>query len=170
MILFTVDEARVIKKQIAGEKEYKKEYPKFSSTVNIFTIWFLILTSIKSLFVATIIVSLFNNQPDLIYAWNQGYGLIGLVVYFAASFIDLMRLLDIGLFVAVIVGAFAVGDGISANFLPFIVPIVLCYAISFGLILASNYAINAIIEKGCPKIYNYIKATMTMNQIMKGAF
>lgn len=170
MILFTVDEARIIKKQITGEKEYKKEYAKFSGTVNMFTIWFLILTSIKSLFVATIIVSLFNNQPDLMYAWNQGYGFIGLVVYLIASCIDLMRLLDIGLFIAVIIGAFAIGGGITANFLPFIVPIILCYAISFGLILASNYAINAIVEKSCPKIYSYIETTMRMNQFMKGMF
>lgn len=170
MILFTVDEARIFKKQIAGEKEFKNEYGKFSGTVNLFTAWFLVLTSIKSLFVATIIVSLFNNQPDLIYAWNQGYGFIGLIIYLIASCIDLMRLLDIGLFIAVIVGVFAVGDGISANFLPFLVPIILCYAISFGLILASNYAINAIVEKNCPKIYGYIESSMRMNQLMKGMF
>lgn len=122
MILFTVDEARIIKKQIAGEKEFKKEYSKFSGTVNLFTIWFFILTSIKALFVATIIVSLFNNQPDLIFAWNQGYGFMGLIIYLIASCIDIMILLDIGLFIAVIIGAFAVGDGIAANLRALFVP------------------------------------------------
>ena len=170
MILFTVDEARILKKQIAGEKEFKKEYSKFSGTVNLFTCWFFVLTGIKALFVATIIVSLFNNQPDLIYAWNQGYVFIGIIIYLIASCIDLMRLFDIGLFSAVIVGAFAVGDGITANFLPFLVPILLCYVITFGLILASNYAINAIVEKNCPQIYDYIKTSMKINQLMEGLF
>ena len=170
MILFTVDEARVYKKRYAGAKDLKKEYGKFSGIVNLFTIWFLILTGVRSLLVATIIVSLFCNQPDLTYAWNQGYGFMGLIVYLIASFIDLMRLLDIGLFIAVIIGAFTIGNGISANFLPFLVPIILCYAITFGLILASNLAINVIVKKVCPKTYSSIFMATKTNELLEGMF
>ena len=73
MILFTVDEARILKKQIAGEKEFKKEYSKFSGTVNLFTCWFFVLTSIKALFVATIIVLYsfnFKGIPSFGYLLN----------------------------------------------------------------------------------------------------
>ena len=153
MIAFTVDEARSFKKSISQQDEYKKEFGHFRRTVNLFSLWFIVLTSVRALFVATIVVSLFNNQTDLLYAWNQGYGFIGLVIYLVASCIDLMRLLDIGIIVAVIIGVFAVGGGFGANFLPFLLPIILCYAITFGLILASNFAFNAIVEKLCPKIY-----------------
>lgn len=167
MIAFTVDEACAFKKGIAQEKEFKKEYPTFRVITNLFRLWFIVLTSIKALFVATIIVSLFNNQPDLIYAWNQGWGFAGLIVYLVASCIDLFRLVDIGVFIAVIIGVFAVGDGIGANFVPFLLPILLCYALSFGLILASNYAINAILEKRCPKIYKALAETIKEIQIRK---
>ena len=170
MIAFTVDEARIFKKAIKGQAEYKKEYPRFSGIVNMFSVWFLIVTSIRSLFVATIVVSLFNNQPDLIYAWNQGYGFIGLIIYLIASCIDLMRILDIGIIIAVIIGSFAIGDGIGANFAPFILPIIICYALCFGIILASNYAINAILEKSCPKIYKDIATEIKIRQMINGGF
>ena len=57
MIAFTVDEACAFKKGIAQEKEFKKEYPTFRVITNLFRLWFIVLTSIKALFVATIIVS-----------------------------------------------------------------------------------------------------------------
>lgn len=170
MFLFTVDEARVFKKQYAEVKDLKKEYDKFSGIVNLFTIWFLILTGVRSLLVATIIVSLFSNQPDLTYAWSQGYGFIGLIIYIIASCIDLMKLLDLGIFIAVIIGAFTIGNGISANFLPFLVPIILCYAITFGLILASNLAINVIVKKVCPKTYSSIFMATKTNELLEGMF
>lgn len=173
MIAFTVDEARLFKKAIKNREEYKNEYSKFSGIVNLFSIWFLIITSIRSLFVFTIVISLFNNEPDLIYAWNQGYGFIGLVIYLIASCIDLMRLLDIGIIIAVVIGSFTVGNGIGTNFSPFILPIIICYALYFGIILASNYAINAILEKSCPKIYKEITSEIKIRQIrqmMNGGF
>lgn len=163
MILFTVDESRIVKKTLKDNKNFKKEYGTFGAIVNIFSVWFVVLTSIRAILVATIIVSLFNNQPDLIYAWNQGYGFIGLLVYFLASFIDLLRILDIGIFVAVIIGSFSIGNGITANFVPFLLPIAICYALCFGLILASNFLINAIVEKTCPKIYSYIEYQTRFN-------
>ena len=167
MILFTVDEARALKKSIANDKSLKKEYPKFSRIVTAFSVWFFILSSIKELFVATIVISLFKNQPDLIQTWNEGYGFIGLFAYLVASCIDILRLLDIGVIIAVLYGAFTIGDGFGANFVPFLVPIALCFAISWGLIVASNYIINVIVEKKCPKIYSNIETIMRVNAMHK---
>lgn len=65
----------------------------------------------------------------------------------------LFRLVDIEVFVMDIIGTFAIGNSITVNFLPFLLPTTLYHAIIFTLILVSVFAINAIIKKRCPKIF-----------------
>lgn len=157
-MLFTVDEARALKPTLAQIKELGKEYGTYKSIVGAFTVWFFILTTIRSLVVSTVIVSLFNQEPDLMIAWNKGEGVGFFFVYLIVSCLPLIgNLVNVIAPIAVIIAAFTTGKGIAGNFAPFVLLIAIAYAVTFGLIFFSNYLINSIIKTSCPKIYEEIE-------------
>lgn len=153
MTLFTVDDAAKLLPTLKKDKLYKKEIKKFSLTTRLFVTWFYIITGIRAFFIATIVVSLFRQQPDLGIAISQGFGVFGIIVYVLLSIIDLMRLLDIGVIIAVIVCSFTLGSGITANFVPYLLPLLGVFIIGFAIIGVSNYIFNKIVEKNSPMIY-----------------
>ena len=85
-----------------------------------------------------------------------------------------MRLLDIGIIIATIIGTFTIGDGFSTNFMTYALPILLCYAIVFGLCAGFNFLYNAIVQKICPKTYKDVCDLMDeikfRNKILGGGF
>lgn len=158
-MLFTVDEARALKPTLSQIKELEREYGTYRSIVGAFSVWFFILTTIRSLVVSTVIVSMFNQEPDLMVAWNKGKGIGFFFVYLLVSCLPLIgNLVNLVAPIAVVIAAFTTGKGIAGNFAPFVLPIAIAYAVTFGLIFFSNYLINSIIKSSCPKIYEEIES------------
>ena len=152
MALFTVDDARKLLPSFKNDRLYKNEIKKFNPILRIFVIWFYIVSSVRTFFVATIVVALFKQQPDLSVAMVEGYGWIGIAIYLGLSIIDLMRLLDLGLIITVIICSFTLGNGITSNFAPYLLPILGVYAAGFVLIVITNIIFNKIVKSLCPKI------------------
>ena len=157
-MLFTVDEARALKPTLARIGGLEKEYGTYKSIVNAFSVWFFVLTTIRSLVVSTVIVSMFNQEPDLMVAWNKGEGVGFFLLYLVASCLPVIGFL-VNLFapIAIVIAAFTMGGGIASNFAPFILPIAIAYAVTFGLIFFSNSLINSMIKSSCPEIYKEIE-------------
>lgn len=150
----TIPEAN---KLLRGLKEQKKkDFGKFKIITKIFWLSFIVMSCLRTLFVSTVIVALFDNKTDIIDCWNKGYGFWGLGIYLLASLFDFMRLLDIGIIIATIIGTFTIGNGFGTNFMTYALPILLCYLIVFGLCVGLNFLYNAIIQKACPKTYEDI--------------
>lgn len=163
-MLFTLDEARGLKRQIAQDADFSEEYPYFRMIINLFTCWFFILTTIRSLVISVAFVSLIGQEPDLSVAWNSGYGFAFFIFYLIICALPVIGdLMVIATPFLVIISAFAVGDGITHNFVPYILPIILAYVVTFGLIVCSNYLINKIIQSGCPNIYRWIGILLGRN-------
>lgn len=152
MSLFTVDDARKLLPSFKNDRLLKGELKKFNPVLRVFVIWFYIVSSVRMFFVATIVVALFRQQPDFSVAMAEGYGWIGIVVYLGLSIIDLMRLLDLGLIVTVIICSFTLGNGITSNFMPYLLPIIGVYAAGFVIIVITNIVFNKIVKSLCPKI------------------
>lgn len=156
-MLFTVDEARALKPTLSKMKELGREYPTYKTIVNIFSIWFFVLTTIKSLVISTVIISMFNQETDLMISWSRGEGAGFFLLYLLISCLPLIgNFVNLIAPIAVIVAAFVTGSGIVYNFVPFVIPIAITYVSAFGLIFFSNYLINIIIKSKCPKIYEEI--------------
>ena len=167
-MLFTVDEARALKPTLAQIKELKKEFGTYKSVVNAFSVWFFILTTVRALVVSTVIVSMFNQEPDLMIAWNKGEGVGFFLLYLVVSCLPIIgNLVNLVAPIAVVVAAFATGGGIASNFAPFVLPIAIAYAVTFGLIFFSNSLINSIIKSSCPKIYEEIKYLSGANEFSR---
>ena len=160
MIVFTVVEGKRLLPSISQAKNLKKEYKQFSAITHIFSAIFFIISALRTLFVFTVLVALFQNENDLLKSWNSGYGFIGLGAYFLLSIIDLMRLLDLGIIIAAIWGMFTIGNGFGENFLTYLLPIIFAYVISILLVVGLNFLYNAIIEKLCPHTYGRISEYM----------
>ena len=167
-MLFTVDEARALKPTLSQIKELKGEYGTYKSIVGAFSVWFFILTTIRSLVVSTVIVSMLNQEPDLTVAWNKGEGIGFFFIYLLVSYLPLIgNLVNLVAPIAVVIAAFATGKGIAGNFAPFVLPIAIAYAVTFGLIFFSNYLINSIIKSSCPKIYEEIESLSGADDITR---
>lgn len=167
-MLFTVDEARALKPTLAQIKELGKEYGTYKSIVNGFTFWFFILTTIRALVVSTVIVSMFNQEPDLMVAWNKGEGIGFFFLYLVVSCLPgIGNLVNFFAPIAVVVAAFATGTGIAGNFAPFVLPIAIAYAVTFGLIFFSNTLINSMVKSSCPKIYAEIESLSGANEFTR---
>lgn len=167
-MLFTVDEARALKPTLAQIKELGKEYGTYKSIVGAFTVWFFILTTIRSLVVSTVIVSLFNQEPDLMVTWNKGDGVGFFFAYLVISCLPLIgNLINVIAPIVVVIAAFTTGKGIAGNFAPYVLPIAIAYAVTFGLIFFSNYLINSIIKSSCPKIYGEIETLSGANDVTR---
>ena len=80
-MLITVDEARAMKPTLAQVKELEEEFKTYKSIVNAFSVWFFILTTIKSLVVSTVIASMLDREPDLMVTWKRGEGIGFFLLY-----------------------------------------------------------------------------------------
>lgn len=158
MALFTVDDARKLVPTFRNDRLFKNEIKKFNPILKIFVVWFYVVSSVRFFFVATIVVALFKQQPDLNIAMSEGYGFIGILVYLGLSIIDLMRLLDLGVIVAVAICSFTLGNGITANFVPYLLPIIGIYVAGFILIVITNLIFNKIVKSTCPKIASELES------------
>ena len=139
-MLLTVDEASKLKPLLAGIEGLEKEYRTYKNIVNVFGIWFFILTTVRALVVSTVIASLIKQEPNLLIAWEKGYGVMVFLLYLVVSCLPIIgNLVNIFAPIAVIVAAFTMGGGITSNFAPFILPMAIAYAVTFGLIFYSNY-------------------------------
>ena len=157
-MLFTVDEARALKPTFAQKVWLSKEYGAYKHIVNVFCVWFFVLTTIRSLVVSTVIVSMFNQEPDLMVAWNKGEGVGFFLLYLFVLCLPLIgSLANAVVPIAVVIAAFTTGGGIADNFAPFVLPIAIAYAVTFGLVFFSNSLINTIVKTRCPKIYEEIE-------------
>lgn len=164
-MLFTVDEAHALKPTLSEIRELDSEYGIYATIVNLFAFWFFILTTLRSVVISTVIVSLFNQEPDLSVAWKKGDGIGFFLLYLLLSCIPLVgNLINIVAPIAIIIAAFATGSGIASNFAPFVLPIAVAYATTFGLIFFSNCLINLIIKTVCPKIYREIEQLSEMDE------
>ena len=160
MIVFTVVEGKRIFLPAIEQDGPKNERSSFRFFTNLFSFLFFVFAALRTLFVFTVLVALFNNEPDLTNSWNSGYGFLGLILYIFASAIDFLRLLNIAIAISVIVGLFSIGNGFGSNFTSFALPIILAYGIVFLLVLGCNFIYNAIIEKMCPMTYHMISLQM----------
>lgn len=157
-MLFTVDEARALKPTLARIRELEDEYDTYKLIVGGFSIWFFMLTTIRSLVVSTVIVSMFNQEPDLMVAWDKGEGVGFFFLYLFVSCLPLIGgLVNVFTPIAFVIASFTIGNGISGNFAPFVLPIAIAYAVTFGMIFFSNSLINSIVKSNCPKIYKEIE-------------
>lgn len=166
--MFTVDDARKVLSMYRKNGSRSREITKFSLTTNFFVIIFLVISCVRSFFVATFIVALFNQQPDISLALTKGYGFIGLIAYIVLSAIDLMGILDLGLVITVIICSFVLGGGITANFLPYLLPVFLLYAGAFTIIFILNCLFNLIVKKISQDIYDELKHYVAWTNYMKG--
>ncbi len=163
-MLFTVDEARNLKPMLATIKEFENEYEIFSSIVNAFTVWFFILTTFRAIVVSTVIVSMFDQETDLTVAWKKGDGVSFFLLYLIVSCLPVIgNFVVVFVPIVVVFAAFAVGDGIVGNFAPFVLPIAIAYALTFGLIFFSNCLINSIVRASCPNLYKVIEMMTISN-------
>lgn len=157
-MLLTVDEARKLKPLLAELKSLKKEFRTYKNTVNAFGIWFFVLTTIRALVVSTVIASLIKQEPNLLIAWEKGEGAMIFLLYLVISCLPIIgNLVNVFAPIAVIIAAFTMGGGIANNFVPFVLPIAIAYAATFGLIFYSNYLFNSLLKHSCPKIYKRIE-------------
>ena len=167
-MLFTVDEARALKPTLARIKGLEKEYNTYKSIVGAFSVWFFMLTTIRSLVVSTVIVSMFNQEPDLMVAWNKGEGVGFFFLYLIVSCLPVIgNLINLFAPIAIVVAAFTMGGGIAGNFAPFVLPIAIAYAVTFGLIFFSNYLINSMVKSSCPEIYKEIEFLLGADELTR---
>jgi len=158
-MLLTVDEARKLKPLLAGIESLKKEFRTYKNTVNAFGIWFFVLTTIRALVVSTVIASLIKQEPNLLIAWEKGEGAMIFLLYLVISCLPIIgNLVNVFAPIAVIIAAFTMGGGITSNFVPFVLPIAIAYAATFGLIFYSNYLFNSLLKHNCPELYEKIEA------------
>ena len=167
-MLFTVDEASALRPTLAQNRKLWPEYKTYDKIVKAFAIWFFILTTIRSAIVSTVIVSMFNQEPDLMVAWNKGEGIGFFLLYLFVICLPVIgNFVNLIAPIAVTIAAFATGDGISSNFVPFVLPIAITYVATFGLIFVSNCLINSIIKSVCPKVYKEIEFLSEADEFTK---
>ena len=170
-MLLTVDEARKLKPLLAELKSLKKEFRTYKNTVNAFGIWFFVLTTIRALVVSTVIASLIKQEPNLLIAWEKGEGAMIFLLYLVISCLPIIgNLVNVFAPIAVIIAAFTMGGGIANNFVPFVLPIAIAYAATFGLIFYSNYLFNSLLKHNCPELYEKIEAMSEMDDITRTLF
>lgn len=162
----TVDEGAVFLKTMRFGKECEKELPYFRKITNRFRLWFYFAMLVRGFALSTVIMALFQNNSDFIEVWTSGYGILGVLGYMFCLCIT--RLTDPILFIAVIVAAFNIGDGFGANFVTYLLPVVLIYACGFSLVFASNCAYSYLITTKCPKIWGEINSEIMMRKMMNG--
>ena len=162
----TVDEGLVYLRTLNFSEDCENELPYFRKITGRFRLWFYFTMLIRSFALSTVIIALFQNNSDFIEVWTSGYGILGVIGYMVCCCIT--RLTDPILFITVIIGAFNIGDGFGANFLTFLLPVILIYACGFAIIFASNCAYSFLITTKCPKIWGEIEAEDRMRKIMNG--
>ena len=157
-MLFTINEARALRPLLAQDPDLKKEYNSFKNLIGVFSVWLFILSTIRSFVVATVVVSLFNQEPNLLKTWNKGEGFGAFFLYLLVLCIPIIgNFVDALAPIVVLIAAFTVGNGIAGNFVPFLLPLAIVYAVTFGLVFISNCIVNLYTKNFCPKIYKEIE-------------
>lgn len=160
-MLFTVDEARTMKSVLLRSAELDgskhMEYLRFFRTIDLFSVLLALLMVFRSIFTLSIASVMLFSDGSIADTWLSGHAIVIALAYFIISVLPIIgNLFNLLLPVVVFIIAIFVGDGMAANFLTYLVPLIVVWVGCALSVFLINLIMNLVTKKVFMNVYKKI--------------